>query len=87
MCFIFFQEKSLGFDRKEDFNNKFKEDWRSEEAPSIKESKAAENSNWHGRATGPHGPAAASPACAVSRFSAYLVQFLFSIRGAFWAAF
>ena len=53
MCFVFFQEKSLGFDRKKDFNNDFKEDQRFEEAPSIKESKVEENSSRHGRTTGP----------------------------------
>ena len=40
----------MGFDRKEDFKSDFKEYYRSEEAPSIKESKADENSRRHGRA-------------------------------------
>jgi len=47
----------LGFERKEDFKSDFKEDWRSKEAPSIKESKADEDSRRHGRATGLHNRA------------------------------
>jgi len=42
-----FQEKSSDFDRKEDFTSDFKKDWRFEEAPIIKESKAEQNSGQH----------------------------------------
>ena len=52
-----FQEKSSGFDRKEDFTSDFKKDERFEEAPSIKNSRTEENRTTHGRATGVHGRA------------------------------
>jgi len=42
---------------KEDFTRDFKEDWRFEEALSIKGSKVEQNSRRHGRATGVHGHA------------------------------
>jgi len=45
-----FQEKSLGFDGKEDFKSDFKEDLRFEEVSSTKNSKAEENRARHGRA-------------------------------------
>jgi len=52
-----FKEKSSGFDGKEDFKSKFKEDERFEEALSIKNSKTAETQDTHGNATGVHGRA------------------------------
>jgi len=52
-----FQEKSSGFERKEDFTSDFKEDLRFEEAPSIKNSRTEENRTTHERATRVHGRA------------------------------
>jgi len=49
-----FQEKSSGFDRKEDFTSDFKEDLRFEEALNTKNSKAKENRARHGQATWLH---------------------------------
>jgi len=65
-----FQEKSSAFDRKEDFTSDFKEDWRFEEAPSIKGSKVEQNSRRHGRATGVHGRAPEPETSAIGKLDA-----------------
>ena len=52
---VFISGEIIGFDRKEDFTSDFKDEWRFEEAPSIKGSKVEENSRRHGRVTGMHG--------------------------------
>ena len=45
-----FQEKSSGFDEKEDFRSKFKEDQMMEEVSSTKKSKTADNTRETGHA-------------------------------------
>jgi len=46
----FLQEKSSGFDGKEDFTSDFKEDLRFEEVSNTKNSKVEENRARHDRA-------------------------------------
>ena len=49
-----FQEKSSGFNKKEDFTSDFKEHLGFEEAPSTKKSKAEQNRARYGRTIGVH---------------------------------